>query len=264
MLSGRRRLTAWLLARCGATLRAAATDKSGLGPVTLAARHGWWDLMEQLLGLVADTATVLNTRSKEGETALGWVLKYGAAGLLAGEELLRLVSLLLERGSSPVLPLFREQIPPPCLAAATGQPQVLAALRSRHASLDPDVCRDSCGRSVLHYAAAKGHEEMGVLLQSELGAEECLTLTDEGGNTPIHLAAQRGHDDVARALLQRCADPSAAIMTPNGAGVTVYHLFLRAGPKKDSQEGVLWSLEKISAEQARMPIKVRLGWGGVG
>ena len=48
------------------------------------------------------------------------------------------------------------QIPPLCLAAATGSLPVLAALRSKGGELDPAVCVDSLRRNALHYAAAKG------------------------------------------------------------------------------------------------------------
>ncbi len=51
--------------------------------------------------------------------------------------------------------------------------------------------------------------------------------------------------------------PCPSTQTPNGDGVTVYHLMLRAGPDERSQEGVLWILGRIGAEEAKTPIKVR-------
>ncbi|KXZ51793.1 hypothetical protein GPECTOR_11g236 [Gonium pectorale] len=266
LLSGRKRLATWLLQRCGGgpsppspaassvALDVGAANKEGVSPLTVAARHGWWDLLEQLVGMAADPAQALNTRSGEGETPLGWALKYGTAGVLAGGELVRLASALLDKGASAVLPLFKEQIPPLCLAAATGEAALLAALRAKGASLEPEATKDIMGRNVLHYAAAKGRQSLCALLQSESVPGLTPASTDLAGNTPLHLAAQRGHADVARELLQRSDDPASAIMTPNREGVTVFHLFLKAGPAPESQEGVLWMLRQLSPEQAATPV----------
>ncbi|KAG2491133.1 hypothetical protein HYH03_010576 [Edaphochlamys debaryana] len=259
LLSGRRRLAVWLLGRSGDALAAADADGSGLTPAAAAARNGWWELLGQLAALGGADGAALNTVSAEGDTALGWVLKYGAAGLLSGEALAGVVGGLLERGASPVVPCFKEHIPPVCLAAAAGNLEVLAALRARGAPLDPGLALDSVRRNALHYAAAKGHRGMAELLMAEGGPGMQPHVTDAGGSTPLHLAALRGHADVALALLERCSDPVAAVMTPNAEGVSTYHLFLQAGPEERSQEGVLAMIEKIGAEGAATPIKTKKG-----
>ena len=55
-------------------------------------------------------AQALNTRSSDGETPLDWVLKYGASGLLSGEDLAALVTRLVEGGASASVPAFQEQV----------------------------------------------------------------------------------------------------------------------------------------------------------
>ncbi len=52
----------------------------------------------------------LNTRSADGQTPLGWLLKHGAAGLLAGDTLVGAATRLLDRGASAVVPCFKEQV----------------------------------------------------------------------------------------------------------------------------------------------------------
>ncbi|PNW72997.1 hypothetical protein CHLRE_14g614850v5 [Chlamydomonas reinhardtii] len=258
LVSGRKRLSTWLLQRCGSDLSHGATDKAGLTAAAAVARNGWWDFLEKLAAAAGGEApTALNTRSAEGDTPLGWALKYGAAGLLSGDVLTGVVNKLLEAGASPMVPAFKEQIPPLCLAAATGSLPVLAALRSKGGELDPAVCVDSLRRNALHYAAAKGHKEMAALLMAEGGPGMAAHVTDAAGNTPLHLAALRGHADVSQTLLEKAEDKSAAILTANREGVSVYHLMLQAGPEDRSQRGVLWILDHISADDARVGIKVK-------
>lgn len=48
------------------------------------------------------------------------------------------------------------QIPPVCLAAASGHSGLVAALKARGAVLEPLAASDSVKRNALHYAAAKG------------------------------------------------------------------------------------------------------------
>ncbi|KAG2423290.1 hypothetical protein HXX76_015439 [Chlamydomonas incerta] len=258
LVSGRKRLSTWLLQRCGSAISHVATDRAGLTAAAAVARNGWWDFLEKLAAAAGGEAPIaLNTRSAEGDTPLGWTLKYGAAGLLSGDVLTGVVKKLLEAGASPMVPAFKEQIPPLCLAAATGSLPVLAALRAKGGELDPAVCVDSLRRNALHYAAAKGHQEMATLLMAEGGPGMAAHVTDAAGNTPLHLAALRGHADVSRVLLEKAEDKSAAILTINHEGVSVYHLMLQAGPEDRSQRGVMWILDHISADDARVGIKIK-------
>ncbi len=56
--SGRHRLALWLLQRCRQELDVGAVDRGGVGPCTVAARHGWWDVLDKLVGLAADPTQV--------------------------------------------------------------------------------------------------------------------------------------------------------------------------------------------------------------
>ncbi len=62
-------------------------DAAGVSYVTMAARMGWWDLVRSLVDTAAkklgpgpdgganpELPKLLNARSKDGETALGWVV----------------------------------------------------------------------------------------------------------------------------------------------------------------------------------------------
>lgn len=54
------------------------------------------------------------------------------------------------------------------------------------------LCKDSRGRTPLHYAAARGHATwLSELLQIALSEEDCC-LKDNQGYTPLHWACYNG------------------------------------------------------------------------
>ena len=55
-------------------------------------------------------AKVLNTRNREGETVLGWLLKFNASGLMKDAETVELAGLLLDKGALATLKAFKEQV----------------------------------------------------------------------------------------------------------------------------------------------------------
>lgn len=70
------------------------------------------------------------------------------------------------------------------------------------------LCRDSRGRTPLHYAAARGHAAwLSELLQLALAEEDCC-LRDGRGYTPLHWACYNGESRSGRrqgaARLPRC------------------------------------------------------------
>src|SRR3569833_2181231 len=72
------------------------------------------------------------------------------------------------------------------------------------AGVDPDTKLKSNGRTSLHMAAGKGHEEIIRLL---LDAGAAINERDESGETPLLLSAQIGHVGIVELLLDRGADP---------------------------------------------------------
>lgn len=94
----------------------------------LAAKYGWFDLMSAWLDHIKLPLKVLNLQNKQGETVLGWVLKFSASGLLGRAPTLTLVSKLLDMGAIPTLASFQERVPPICLAAAANHMDVYQLL----------------------------------------------------------------------------------------------------------------------------------------
>ena len=43
-----------------------------------AAKYGWHDLLDVWLGKLKDPRRILNVQNREGETVLGWTLKFAA------------------------------------------------------------------------------------------------------------------------------------------------------------------------------------------
>ncbi|KAJ9504727.1 hypothetical protein QJQ45_025822 [Haematococcus lacustris] len=181
-------------------------SKKGLGLCVIAARQGWWDVLQELIGWLPEdpsdpklASTVLNTRSSDGETALGWVLKYAAGNAIRADLASSLVSLLLGRGASATVPAFKESVPPAALAAASGYTelyqQVLEAAGGEGAV---QGIKDGLGRTLMHYAAAKGQLE---LVQQLLAKGLSAVTPDANKDTPLHLAALRGHATTAKELL---------------------------------------------------------------
>eukprot|EP00798_Chlamydomonas_sp_ICE-L_P013937 gene13937-19871_t len=233
--SGRKKLASWLMEKMGEDINYGLStldyqEGNGNTLPLLAAKYGWFDSVEMFLEKLTDTSLV-NTRNSEGETVLGWVLKYNAGGLMDNSTTCILVKMLLEKGAMAKIPCFMEAVPPINLAAAANNIEVYNMLIQKGA--DPVLEKDAVGRSALHYAAAKGSIEACKLL-TELGMKPYLL--DKQGNTPLHLASMRGQGQAVQFLLTQADDIVIALTTPNKQGLSTYHLALKAGPDEAAQE----------------------------
>ena len=99
-------------------------------------------------------------------------------------------------------------------AAANGKIEKVRNLLDEGVDVDT---RDSDNRTILHWAARKGHADI-VQLLLERGANAKLADNDYG-NTPIHSASYKGHTDVVRMLLDHGVEPN----TKNNIGTTALH-----------------------------------------
>ncbi|KAL7269943.1 acyl-CoA binding domain-containing protein 6 [Rhizina undulata] len=61
--------------------------------------------------------------------------------------------------------------------------------------------KDEYGRTLLHYAAIRGHEEVVRLFLEQQGVD--LNARGNDGMSPLHLAITMGHDRVVRLLLEQ-------------------------------------------------------------
>ncbi len=66
--------------------------------------------------------------------------------------------------------------------------------------------KDQNGKTLLHYAAWKGHKESAELLIAN-GAD--VNAKDDKGGTPLHVAAWEGHTEVAELFIAKGADMNA-------------------------------------------------------
>uniref|UniRef100_A0A7S3QTS0 Uncharacterized protein n=2 Tax=Dunaliella tertiolecta TaxID=3047 RepID=A0A7S3QTS0_DUNTE len=245
----------------------ALLSKDGWSYALLLAKLGWWSDLERLLNMMkpsfeapearSKALSSLDVRSKSGDTLLGWVLRYVLSGCLSIEDGLSLVQRLLALGISASTPAFSENVPPLALATAIGNRELWEMI-SKAAGEGSERAKDGLGRSLLHYASAKGHLELVQQLSSTLRVDEA----DAHGNTPLHLAAMKGHATCVKELLGSAAaalapDTAASdlspmervLLQPNRDGYAVLHMAMRAGPLPQSQSAALESLEKITTER---------------
>mmetsp|Transcript_10967 Transcript_10967/g.23667 ORF Transcript_10967/g.23667 Transcript_10967/m.23667 type:complete len:805 (+) Transcript_10967:102-2516(+) len=245
MLVGRKKYTVWVLTQFGPRLDLDIKDKEGNTPATLAAKYGWWDVLQSVADKLKAPEKTLNIRNSSGETPLTWVLKFGSCpDKLPPQELLRLVTLLLVKGASASVPGFEEKVPPLALAAASCNKEVFLAVLQRVDTGQPASLqvKDALGRTPLHYAAAKG----AVPIADELMSRGLKPYDlDKSSNTPLHLAGMRGQGEVSELLISKADDVSLALLTPNKDGLTAYHLALKAGPTPQAQSAALQVLSKV-------------------
>ncbi|KAL0626521.1 Serine/threonine-protein phosphatase 6 regulatory ankyrin repeat subunit B [Plecturocebus cupreus] len=84
----------------------------------------------------------------------------------------------------------------------TGHEECVQMLLEQEVSI---LCKDSRGRTPLHYAAARGHATwLSELLQMALSEEDCC-FKDNQGYTPLHWACYNGNENCIEVLLeQKC------------------------------------------------------------
>lgn len=104
-------------------------------------------------------------------------------------------------------------------AAACGHQQVVQLLLASGAAVD---AADWGGQTAMHLAATHGHE---AVTQQLLAAKANVQPADGLGNTPLHLAAAHGHSGVVALLLRA----KAPINTGNNADARPLHMAAAAG-----------------------------------
>lgn len=93
----------------------------------------------------------------------------------------------------------------------TGHEECVQMLLEQEASI---LCRDSRGRTPLHYAAARGHATwLSELLQIALSEEECC-FKDNQGYTPLHWACYNGELHASRVI--QLDVPTSPLCNPSG------------------------------------------------
>jgi len=258
--AGRAKMAAWLVARCGElpadkVIKWSAADAAGAeSALLLCARLGNFELLtgevlprvraniERTGGGEGQLAALLNLASAEGETSLGWLLKWGATPHLAAPALLAHLKALLAAGADPAQPVGAARVPPVSLAAATGVLEAFTTLAA--ACPDGVTAADAAKRTALHHAAAAGCVCIcGELLERGVppfGA-------DAKGQTPLHIAASRGDFAIAiHTLLPKATVAKRAVLLRDAAGATVLHAALSAplaGPEQAMSAALVAALD---------------------
>uniref|UniRef100_A0A8D3C2B3 Ankyrin repeat domain 52a n=1 Tax=Scophthalmus maximus TaxID=52904 RepID=A0A8D3C2B3_SCOMX len=84
--------------------------------------------------------------------------------------------------------------------AVLGHDDCVTALLEHKASA---LCKDTQGRTPLHYAASRGHTEiLASLVQGAMATDPQDKLLDNKQYTPLHWAAYKGHEDCLEVLLE--------------------------------------------------------------
>ncbi|KAL9106185.1 MAG: hypothetical protein Q9227_008777 [Pyrenula ochraceoflavens] len=118
----------------------------------------------------------------------------------------KIVRLLLTRRPSDIKTLTTTG--QSALHLATAEKQVDTARELLQLGADA-MLQDDQGQTALHVAAIVGSLPTARLLLNR--RVECLPVRDFAGQTPLHRAVARGHEDVVSLLMERGADPCAAI-----------------------------------------------------
>lgn len=153
--------------------------------------------------LLLDSGADVNDDDVFGFTALHCVAANGN---------LELVMLFAEKGANLSL---RDKNGDTALsfAARFGKTDVVRYLLQRFAAQGNESCItavDTRGRTALHRAAAKGHEDIvEMLLAAENVDSASLTHRSTTRATPLHVAAYQGHEMVVRVLLKNGSDVKA-------------------------------------------------------
>ena len=183
-VGGHRRAVAALVA---AGVDAASADGDGWTPVHIAAKHGFVEVLRDLLSTERGKSAATGATQREGDTPLHLCCRRGHGAL---------VPLLLAAGAEPGRRNLAQGQGPLHCAAWTGDCEALSALLA--AKAEPDLC-DADGETALHVAARHGQPDVIVALLmhgAQLGAVQATT-----GDTALHLASREGRLEAMEILL---------------------------------------------------------------
>ena len=252
--------TAKLLLKSGA--HAAATNRYGVTPLSLACANGGTELVELLLAAGADA----NTTQRGGETVLMTAARTGKPGP---------VKVLLARGAKVDAKERRGQTAL-MWAAADGHTAVVELLLKAGADFRTPLA-DS-GFTPLFFAVREGRAEVvRALLKAGVDVNEAMEPRKPAGKGPgkgtsaLTLAVENGHYELALALVEAGADPN-----DQRSGFTPLHMmtWVRKPPRGEDNgappplgSGNLSSLQfikKLVELGADVNAKLKTGKGGAG
>ena len=183
----------------------ARTD-SGDTPLTLAAKHGHDNIVQDLL---SDTDCIMDAKDKDGYTALHYSCKYGHFDIMR--------ALLIKYKAIDINATTDSGYTPLMLAAMNNHANVVHTLLSDSQCLVDAKSQD--GYTALHYSCKYGHVDVVRTLLVKYKAIDVNTRTDSG-DTPLTLAARHEHDNVVHALL---SDSQCLVDTKDQDGYTALH-----------------------------------------
>ncbi|MDA0214119.1 MAG: ankyrin repeat domain-containing protein [Planctomycetota bacterium] len=200
-----------------------AQDRTGKGPLTLAAETGSVDATQKLV----DAGASLTTRDSIGGTPLTWGCALGSA---------ETVKILLAKGADATV-VDVNGLTPLIWAAGIGKPETVALLLEKYPNLDLNIKDGITGDSALMRAVRGGKlESVRMLIERRADVNS----VNKQGYTPLQLAALSGSREKAILLIDANADLNAKDATGRTAldlaqrrtddqGKQIYELLLSKG-----------------------------------
>lgn len=183
-----------------------APDRTGKGPLTLAAETGSVDATRRL----ADAGASVTARDSIGGTPLTWACGLGTA---------ETVKILLDKGAD-IGVIDVNGLTPLIWAAGIGKPETVAILLEASPTLDLNVRDGVTGDSALMRAVRSGKLESVRLL---INRKADVNLVNKQGYTPLQLAALSGTAEKVKLLIEANAD----LNTKDATGRTALDLAQR-------------------------------------
>ena len=205
-----------------------AQDRTGKGPLTLAAETGSVDATKRLL----DAGASVTARDQIGGTPLTWACGLGSADT---------VQLLLEKGAD-VSVVDVNGLTPLIWAAGIGKPETVAVILAKKPELN---LKDGVtGDTALMRAVRSGKAE-SVKMLIVAGAD--VNLNNKQGYSPIQLAALSGTAEKVQMLL----DADADVSTKDATGRTALDLAQR---RTDEQGKKIAELLQSKGAASAIPV----------